>query len=410
MLKILILDDDSNKIKKIKEEIIKLSELKEDNIVAVGDIIQAKKELKENDYDILLLDIQVPNRFGDEPWRDGGVRLLKELIGTERYRRPTHIIGITSYDDIFEEFSTEFSEQLWAVVNCGDNSSNWVQQISNKIKYVIDLKKGLRIPLRTKYEYDLAIVTALNKTEFESVINLSNNWNKYEIVNDATNYYTCSFESQQMNVVAATAPEMGMTSSAVLVTKIITNFCPRYLAMVGLVAGIEDKVNIGDILVADPSWDYGSGKFDVDNGKIVFKPDPKQIRISTDIRAKFEEISLDKQLLHEIKDAWPAEKPENDLNIHIGPVGTGASVVADKRIHDYVREHNRNIIGLDMETYGVLYAAENSPKPRPIAFSIKAVCDFGDSSKDDKYQRYAAFVSTRFLYEFATRYLGSNTG
>jgi len=42
---------------------------------------------------------------------------------------------------------------------------------------------------------------------------------------------------------------------------------------------IQDAAAIGDILVADPSWDYGSGKIDADSGSILFWPDPKQIRL-----------------------------------------------------------------------------------------------------------------------------------
>ena len=53
-----------------------------------------------------------------------------------------------------------------------------------------------------------------------------------------------------------------------------------------------------------------------------------------------------------------------------------------------------------METYGVLYAANHCTKPRPIAFSIKSVCDFADSKKNDNYQNYAAHTSANVLYEF----------
>jgi nucleoside phosphorylase/CheY-like chemotaxis protein len=403
MIKILVLDDDPNKIKKITEAIYKYTEIKSENITTVPDITQAKKMLKDNDYDILLLDIQIPNKFGEETLRDGGVRLLKELVETGRYRRPAHIIGITAYDEIYKEFSREFSEQLWVVVNCGEGAVNWTLQIANKVRYVLDLKKGLRVPIRTEYEYDLAIVTALDKVEFENVLKLSNDWAKYEITNDGENYYTCNIGNKK--VVAATAPEMGMTSSAVLATKMVINFCPKYLVMVGIAAGIKNKVNLGDVLIADPSWDYGSGKIDETNGKITFLPDPKQIRISADIRAIFENIGRDREFLKKLRDNWPAEKPENEISLHIGPVGTGAFVVAEHHIQEIIREHNRNIIGFDMETYGVLYAAENSLKPRPIAFSIKSVCDFGDSEKNDKYQRYAAYISTNILKEFISKHI-----
>jgi nucleoside phosphorylase len=43
-----------------------------------------------------------------------------------------------------------------------------------------------------------------------------------------------------------------------------------------------------------------------------------------------------------------------------------------------------------MEAYAVFDSAEESPLPRPSAFSLKCVSDFADSRNDDRFQRYAA--------------------
>lgn len=55
-----------------------------------------------------------------------------------------------------------------------------------------------------------------------------------------------------------------------------------------------------------------------------------------------------------------------------------------------------------MESYAVVYAAENATLPRPIPIIIKSVCDFADSKKSDEYQKFAAYTSCEFaklLYE-----------
>ena len=403
MIKILILDDDAEKIHKIIKEIVAIKGIAGNDISSVSDVIQAKRALKDSDYDLLLLDIQIPNRFGEEPLRDGGVRLLKELVETNRYRRPTYIVGVTAFEDVYRDFSNEFSDRLWAVVNCGDDSVNWLSQIINKVKYILDLKNGLRVPVRTEYDFDLAIVTAKDEFEFDSVVKLIPNLSPYDVFNDASRYYIGSIGTTK--VVASAAIEMGMTPSSVLSTKMIVNFCPKFLAMVGVAGGVQTKVNIGDIIVADPSWDYGLGKIEEVDGKTIFKPDPKQLRINTDLKAKIQELQRDKKLLRTVRDEWPGEKPANEIEIHMGPVGTGASVLADQTVQKTVLEHNRSTIGFDMETYGVLFAAENAFKPRPTAFSMKSVCDFGNHCKDDKYQPYAAYVSARVMKEFVAKYL-----
>ena len=60
---------------------------------------------------------------------------------------------------------------------------------------------------------------------------------------------------------------------------------------------------------------------------------------------------------------------------------------------------------MEMETYGLFYSANNGFNPKPIPISIKSVCDFGDKEKADNFQKYAAFTSAKFLYEFALKEL-----
>jgi hypothetical protein len=53
-----------------------------------------------------------------------------------------------------------------------------------------------------------------------------------------------------------------------------------------------------------------------------------------------------------------------------------------------------------METFGVYYAADHSPEPQTKAISIKSVPDYGDGTKNDKFQKYAAYISANFIYQF----------
>jgi nucleoside phosphorylase len=91
--------------------------------------------------------------------------------------------------------------------------------------------------------------------------------------------------------------------------------------------------------------------------------------------------------------------------MHLGPVASGASVVADPSFLEEVKLQHRKLLGVEMEAYGVLAAAEESPLPQPKAFSIKSVCDFGDENKNDQFQHYAAFTSASALKIFVERYL-----
>ena len=69
---------------------------------------------------------------------------------------------------------------------------------------------------------------------------------------------------------------------------------------------------------------------------------------------------------------------------------------------DEIKGHSRKLIGIDMETYGVFYSSINCSKPRPYGvLSLKSISDFADPEKNDNYQKYAAFTSANYLYNFA---------
>lgn len=70
-----------------------------------------------------------------------------------------------------------------------------------------------------------------------------------------------------------------------------------------------------------------------------------------------------------------------------------------------ILKQNRNLLGIEMEAYGVLYAATHATKPRPKVFVAKSVCDFADEQKNDQYQDYAAYTSAKFIYQLALNYL-----
>ncbi len=63
--------------------------------------------------------------------------------------------------------------------------------------------------------------------------------------------------------------------------------------------------------------------------------------------------------------------------------------------------NNRKLIGIDMEIYGLFYAAKSfAYLNKPIAFAVKSLSDFADHSKNDKYRMYAAHTSAQFIYQF----------
>lgn len=401
MIRILVADDIESKVKNVRNILDLFPEVSYD---IEQDLVNTKRALSKTKYDLLILDLHLPQRAGDMPKSQNGKYFLNELNRSSRLIKPSHVLGLSAFEESISEFKADFEvDDIWALIKYEESSQEWEDKLKNKISYLIQSQKDLA-RATNEYEFDLAIVTALRDPELQSILNLPGTWNGFKLNNDTTKYYRGVWKKDDsiINVVTAAAPQMGMVSSTLLTLKMITNFRPRYVCMTGIAAGMTGSNNIGDILAADLSFDSGSGKIISINGGSKFLPDFKSIPISSDLKEDLLDCSANREYMEEIKNRWVGNKPDQELNLRVGPVASGAGVVQDNQIVQDIKDHQRKLIGIDMETYGVFYGATHSSLPKPFsALSFKSVSDFADESKNDDYQKYAAFTSSNFLYEFA---------
>jgi len=408
MIRILILDDNKEKAERVYEVIKTIPEILSAHAFVAQDLIQARDACRQDLYDLLILDLRLPNRIGDTPQDMAGCEFIKELNTSTTLLRPYHIIGLTAYEDVLEKADPIFEEDLWRIIKYDTGTNKWRCQLSSKLQYLVTSKKALLEAETRRHVYDLGIVTALHVPEHQSILDLPAEWEVVKQPNDPTIYHKGRFQNgdKQVSVIAACAQQMGMPATAVLATKLIAQFRPRHLSMSGIAAAVKGgEAKIGDILIADQSWDYESGKHKIVEGKQVFEPDPRSIPLSVFLRERLLHLQAQNTFLSDIQNAWRGEKQQERLQVHIGPIASGAGVVQDENIIAHIKTHSRKLIGLDMETYGVFFAAENSSLPRPIAMSIKSACDFADKDKSDEHQAYAAFTSAQYLFRFALAYL-----
>ncbi len=402
MLKILVVDDNQKKIKNIRALLEVIPEVS--ILETATNITNAKKLLNKNHYDLLILDLGLPNRDGDDPLPKNGINFLEDINKSKRLIKPFHIIGLSEYQEYIDQFKEYFKQELWALINYKQDSTAWEKQVLNKIEYLIKSKRDLVNPLNFGYQYDLAIITALRSPELDSILNLDAEWKSFTLPNDSTEYHKGVFskKGKSIKVIAASAPQMGMVPASTLTHKMISNFRPKYIVMTGIAGGVKGVGNFGDILIADISFDSGSGKIKSDNeGNRIFEPDFKSINLDTDLKERFIAIKGNREFLDDIKSKWPIKDIQTELNIHIGPFASGAGVIANKKVLEEIKGHSRKLIGIDMETYAIFYTANNCSKPKPkAAFSLKSISDFGDSNKNDNYQPYASYTSANFLYHF----------
>ena len=406
MLKVLIVEDDHNKLKKISNSIQGVRGIDLDNIDNVIDARTAKLRLSEQFFDMLIVDIAIPNKISEEVKKDAGINLINEILERDIYKMPTHIIAVTAFPEILETLSKCAAEKLIPFLYCDVTSDGWVRQLQSFVDRAMAAKRHQKFEFGNYGSY-LAIVCALETPELQALLHNGWEWQSLRMPNDATIYYqaTVNKNGAFKQCFTAAAPRKGMPASAVLAIKMITTFRPKYLAMVGITSGYSGKTKYGNVIAADPVWDWGSGKLISRYGKTLFEPEPHQLDLEVNVRTQLKLMANDVTALAQIRSEWPAEKPDHELSVQVGPAASGSAVLADAQTHQRILKQHRGLLGIEMETYAVFCAAQESPMPRPTVFSLKSVVDFADAAKDNRYQNYGAYTSAEVLRLFVEKYL-----
>lgn len=399
MISVLIADDDKLKGDIVQAQCLRLLPDGEVVIERADSTTAAGVLLEQRTFDLLVLDVQMPMRDSEEPRADAGLRFLRAMYETRKMQLPKYILGLTAYEEHLTEYRREFEEHNWHVILYDESSEEWKSRLATMIFHIIDSAGDVYEGNRT----DLAIITALEDVELESVLRLPGNWKVREVAGDPTIYHEGSFdrEGRSLSVVAAAAIEMGMPAATAVSMKLIHEFRPRFLAMVGIAAGV--KGDFGDILIADVAFDYGSGKITkgAADPQARFLPDPHPIPLDPFLKAKLSFFKTQTDVLERIRQSAVGRVLPTRLTVRMGPLASGAAVIENREVVQEVQSLWRKLVGVELETYGVFLAARLCREPRPSVMSIKAICDFADPAKVDDFQQYAAFTSAAFLYEFS---------
>jgi nucleoside phosphorylase len=402
-MKILIVDDNRQRASSLTEHLVDPVGCVRVDINVAQDAVSARELLRRNAYDLMVLDIMLPFRLDDDPDEQTALSLLTELSETSNLVKPKHIIGLTAYEVAEKSAASEFANRSWVLVRENPLNDDWKQTIGNAVQYIRD--NDAHGEPRANL-VDVVVITAL-QLEMEAVRKLPWEWSPDEALDDSQFFSRGSFESRgrACSVVAAVATRMGMVSAAVLASKLIERFRPKLVVMPGICAGVRGKAQLGDVICSYMAWDYQSGKHvSTKNALNGFLMDPHFIQVDAFVSSRCDQLARDES--HSLS-VWRGWNPKHSAppSLLRGPVASGSAVLADGAVTESIRLQQRKLLGVEMEVYGVFFAAEQAPRPKPLVMGLKAVCDYADDEKNDEAQPYAAYTSAMYLKEFCERFV-----
>lgn len=405
MINILIVEDKPEKQQEINAVLKEAcAEYDDINVESSSDVGTTKKIMGQKDIDIMILDLHLPISFIEGPVYEGGITLINEVKASKRYKYPKYVISLSQHANETEVFKKATGD-IHKYIIYDEKNKKWTEELLRFLQSILPTFNNE--VFHRNYLYDLAVICALLE-ELEYVKQSLVDVHQIKAPFDDFIYFEGHYlkDGKKVMVIATCSTQMGMVAAATLTTKLIYNFCPRYVVMTGITAGVKSKVKMGDAVVAEYTWDYGAGKEVVDeSGQKKHKNTIQQIHISPELSNMVRQLQLEDAFLKAVKSEAKVKKPRNKFNITLGAVATGAAVIADPdKVKDIINSQVRDLVAIEMEVYGVYYAANWAISPRPKFIAIKSVCDYADAEKNDDFHDYAAYTSVKVFEKMAKEY------
>lgn len=258
-------------------------------------------------------------------------------------------------------------------------------------------------------QIDIAILFAL-KEEFEL---LHEQVKAFAIpkLDDISGHFDYIFESQAKTTsavyrcVTTFSNEMGPTAAALMTERIIKLWNPATIAFVGIAGGVSDDVRLCDVVVATQVDEYlarakavetkgqkkAARSFNLLTAGEVYRPSASLHRAAINLQfAKPDfydawRIANSNRLNSLISSAERAQLEKVDAIrsesvITTGHIASGPVVSASTSYLDWLKNRDRSIICLEMESAGFLAAVYDRLESRNTVV-IRGISDFGDARK-----------------------------
>ncbi len=192
---------------------------------------------------------------------------------------------------------------------------------------------------------------------------------------------------------------MGETPATRATDRLIAEYHPRAIVVLGIAGGIDKETKLCDVVVATTVQSY------LDKSKAVpgqrketfeFSLAGESYRTSKTLRdaidnAEFanhmvfkrwvEDCSLDlQQSMLEIGPWKEKDLVRQEPQLICGPIASGPVVGAAEAFVQFLKSHDRKFLALEMESGGVLGATDDQRVPLPCLV-IRGISDFGDNRK-----------------------------
>ena len=402
-LNILIIDDKEQKIDNLRRVIASISE--DIEVEEAQTIVDAREKMRDVSYDLVILDMVIPELEGEEPSRTGGSDYLTEIYENPDIKRPLQVIGLTEFEEEFNQQKEEFRDRLWYLLFYSQKDVRWKKNLRNKVTQLMGMKRDFVQTLMSRDKFDVGVICALSE-EFEQMQRAFDGcvWDDCRLPGLPFLFRTTTVPTSSLHdvkVIAACAERAGVCATSILATAMYTVARVDSLFMTGITAGVNDgTIRLNDVIIADCVGDYATGKLeDAKEGEVTWLREIHEASASSRLLSAASSVARDAEICADINSELLQQHlvtGETQVKFYIAKTVCGPFVLASSALVDILKSSDRKLQAIDMEGFGLYLTAHSLEKQ---ALWIKAVCDFADRSKGDAYHKSCSYASAAFLYQ-----------
>lgn len=406
MIKILIIDDVPEKVDALTTTLLNLYPVGEISIEPADTIACGREKLQSATYDLLILDMVLPEHEGVEASRTAGARFLSEIYQNESIKTPLQIIGLTEYDTEFSELQKEFKDKLWYLLFYSRTSDDWKEQLKTKVFQLGQYKKGVEEEVANRDKFDIGIICALRE-EFTQMLQAFSRvkWESIQIKGLPYSFKKGTLTTRgfrDLKIIAGCTDKAGMCPTSILAAAMYTQLGVETIFMTGITAGIKyDDLQLDDVIIAEAIMDYASGKLkEDDRGEIKLLKEVNQIQANRSLISMMSDFISENEISNVINSDLRDKNLKDgrgNIMFKIAKTVCGPYVMAAPQVVEELKKDERKLQALDMEGFGLYLTAHTLDKK---ALWLKGVSDFADAHKGDDRHKTCAYASAKLLYEF----------
>ncbi len=138
--RILVVDDNYSKVELVGQVINRTLDCEIDYSNTTN---EALRKIRDKIYDIVVVDMNLPQMIGDAPSLSNGAELIEAIYRNNKINKPFCLIGATSHKDAYEKNYEKLIKYGIPLVMTAESNDNLKALLSNKIGYYQHVKESI---------------------------------------------------------------------------------------------------------------------------------------------------------------------------------------------------------------------------------------------------------------------------